>query len=360
MTSPSLSRRQFLSAAASTAAFAGFGGTALRAQTSIAIEQQVWTGAQELVPQQVAAAFNAAHPGVSVTVAPGSSQVALNKLVAARQAGANPPFNLGFFNLENTARGLAEDIWEPLTPDAVPHLDLIEDRFRQLNDVGAFPWIDLGGIIYNRDLVPEPPTSWKDLFDPKFHGRVAMFDGFWTGNGLIATAKVNGGSEDDVEPALAIYEEAARSGHIHSLFTSNAQIQQLLASGEVWIAPHFRGIVRPWIREGAPFGYAAPKEGQILFPEGFQLIKGAPEEHRKVAAALLNESLSRENIIAYAEAAEVVPVFKDGWLPEALKNEPALAAEALSRAIQPDYAKVAANSSAWADQWNRRVKANLA
>ncbi|RUZ71800.1 extracellular solute-binding protein, partial [Mesorhizobium sp. M7A.F.Ca.US.006.01.1.1] len=242
----------------------------------------------------------------------------------------------------------------------VTNLEQIDEDFRQPNDVGAFPWIDLGGIIYNSEKVPEPPKSWRDLFDPKYKGKVAVFDGFWSGNGLVATAYANGGSIDDVEPALKIYEEAAKSGHIHSLFTSNAQIQQLLASGEVWIAPHFRGIVLPWIKEGAPFGYAAPDEGQVLFPEGLQLLAGSTDDQLRVGRDLINASLKRENIIDYAVTASVVPVLKDkSGLPEELANDPALSDDRLAKALRLDYTKIATNHAGWLDQWNRRVKVNL-
>lgn len=357
-----ITRRHFLGAVTASTAALTFGGTfRSSAAEDVRIQQQVWTGAQEIVPQKVARAFEAANPGASITVAPGSSNAVLNTIVAARKAGTTPPINVGFFNLENTARGQAENAWVPLDPTIVSNLDQIHDDFRLPNDVGAFPWIDLGGIIYNADKVKEPPKSWKDLFDPKYHGRVAMFDGFWTGNGLLSTAYANGGSLDNIEPALKIYEEAAKAGHIHSLFNSNAQIQQLLASGEVWIAPHFRGIVLPWIKEGAPFGYSAPEEGQILFPEGFQLLAGSSDDQLRVGANLINDSLKRENIIEYAVTASVVPVLKDtSGLPEELSRDPAVSPEQLAKALKLDYAKIAANHTRWLDQWNRRVKANLA
>ncbi len=355
-----LDRRRFLGATGASLALLGLSAGRGTAAGTIRIDQQSWVPPQDIVPRKVAATFTAAHPNVEIVVSPGSSTVAINNIIAAHQAGVEPPYHVGFFNMENTERGLREGVWAPLDPGIVTNLDLIEDASRRPGDFGAFPWIDLGGIIYNKEKVPEPPRSWNDLFDPKYRGRVAMFDGFWTGNGLLATALVNGGSENDIEPALQIYEEAARSGHFHSVFTSNAQIQQLLASGEVWVAPHFRGIVLPWIKDGAPFGYAAPEEGQILFPEGLQLIAGGSEEQLLIGQQLINLNLSRENVIDYALTAAVVPVFKDRWLPDELAEEPALAPEVLDKAIRPDYARIAANHTAWLDQWNRRVKANLA
>ncbi|RUZ72302.1 extracellular solute-binding protein, partial [Mesorhizobium sp. M7A.F.Ca.US.006.01.1.1] len=110
-----LNRRHFLGAAGVSAAALTF-GTATRSSAAerVQIQQQVWTGAQEIVPQKVANAFQAANPGVSITVSPGSSNAVLNTIVAARKAGSTPPINVGFFNLENTARGRAEDAWVPL------------------------------------------------------------------------------------------------------------------------------------------------------------------------------------------------------------------------------------------------------
>lgn len=356
---PALSRRNLLQLGAGAATAWGLGSRLSTAATPITINQHVWTGAQEIVPQRIAKAYRVAHPDVQLTVTAGTSGTALNKIKATVQAGVEPAFNFGFFNMENTARGLLDNIWQPLDPALIPNLSNLQEKYRQPDNKGAFFCLDVGGIIYNKEKIKEPPKSWKDLFDPRYKGRIAMFDSFWTGNGFLATAFVNGGSEDNIEPAFSVYEEAAKDGHIHSLFTSNAQIQQLLVSGEVWLAPHFRGIALPWIEEGAPLGFAVPEEGLIAFPEGFQLVRGATPEAERIAQDVINQSLTREAIIDYSLTASVIPLLKDDELPPEITSDPAVQPDVLAKAFKPDYAKIAVNHQAWANDWNRRVKANL-
>ena len=51
--------------------------------------------------------------------------------------------------------------------------------------------ITTNGLLYNRKLVTEPPTGWNDIFEPRFKGKVMLFDYSWILNGFIAVAMAN-------------------------------------------------------------------------------------------------------------------------------------------------------------------------
>jgi putative spermidine/putrescine transport system substrate-binding protein len=351
-----LTRRDTLKVAAAAA----FGLTAGRAQAATRISQFIWTGAQEPVPRRLAEAYMKAHPEVSIELTAGTNAAMYPKIKASLDISADDPLvNFGFFNLDATAKGRAAKVFAPLDKELVPNVANILDAYRQPEDIGAFFCMDVCGLVYNTDKIKEPPNSWSDLFDPKYKGRVALFDYYWAGNGLVALAKLNGGGEDNIEPGMKVYSDAAKAGQFHSLYTSNAQLQQLLVSGEVWIAPYFRGVALPWAASGAPIGYAVPEEGQVTFPEGFQLVRGGSAEQARISQDIINLSLTPETVLDYCKTAAVLPLMKNVTLPPDLAKDPAIQPEAMKAAINLDYAKMAANHTAWSDQWNKRIKVNL-
>lgn len=356
----SISRRTMLAGTAGLGLAAMLPG-GLRAQQATTVTQFIWTGAQEPVPRRIASEFTAANAGVNIEIISGTNGATYPKLAASRDIDPNAPLiNLGFFNLDATERGKLVDMWLPIDEATVPNVAHILPAYRQAGDLGAFFCMDACGLVYNtKHFAQSAPDSWETLFDPALKGKVALFDGFWPGNGLVVLARLHGGSEDDIEPAMAIYEKAARDGQFHSLVTSNAQLQQLIVSGEVVLAPHFRGVALPWAKDGAPVGYAMPKEGQVAFPEGFQLVKGSSDAQIDVCRKLLNVSLSPENVLDYCLTAHVIPLMDNVQLPADVASDPTIQPEAISSAIQLDYAKIAANGPAWADMWNKRVKANM-
>lgn len=333
----------------------------VKAASTTSVTQFIWTGAQEPVPRRIAQQYTHNNPEVKINVIAGTNSETYPKLALSREIDPDSPLvNFGFFNLDASERGKRADLWLPIDETHVPAVAHILPEYRQQDGLGAIFCMDAGGLVYNTKAFGNtPPDSWEAIFDPAYKGKVALFDNFWAGNGLVAIAKLNGGSEDDIEPAIALYEKAARDGQFHSLVTSNAQLQQLLVSGEVVLAPHFRGVAIPWAKAGAPIGYIAPKEGQVAFPEGFQLVNGSSEAQLKVARELINESLSAKNVLDYCLTASVIPLTDNVILPPEIAADPAISSEAISNAIRLDYSKIAANSAKWGALWNKRVKANI-
>lgn len=355
-----ISRRKML-LGSSALALSSFLPRIAKAATPINFTQFIWTGAQEPVPRRIASEYIKNNGSVKINLVAGTNNEIYPKLALSREIDPDSPLiNIGFFNLDATERGKRANIWLPIDEANVPNISHILPQYRQKEGIGAIFCMDAGGLVYNNQAIGnEIPDSWSAIFDPAYKGKVALFDNFWAGNGLVAIAKLNGGSEDDIEPALALYEKAARNGQFHSLVTSNAQLQQLLVSGEVVLAPHFRGVALPWAKDGAPIGYSAPKEGQVAFPEGFQLVKGSSEAQLKVAYEIINRSLSAENVLDYCLTASVIPLTDNVKLPDEIAADPTISPNAIAQALQLDYAKIAANSPKWTAQWNKRIKANI-
>jgi putative spermidine/putrescine transport system substrate-binding protein len=322
-----------------------------------------WVGSgQDVQPPKFRAEYVAKHPKVTIDFAPGTNSETYPKIVQSLQVTPdNPLINFGYFNIDATTKGTKAGIWESLDPKVITNLNKVLPAYRRPQDKGVFFSTSAIGLMYNTKLVNPAPTSWKDLWDPRFKGKVAFWDApNWSFNGLVATAKLNGGSEDNIEPGMKTYEQAAKSGQIHSLYNSNDAGKQLLVSGSALITPFFFGIMEPWVvNEGAPLGYVVPKEGQIAFPLGFQIVKGSSKDQVRVASDMLQLMLAPDAVAEWCNLTYSLPAVDGAKVDPKLATLPAYDKNNVAKAMQLDWQKIADNNNTWLEQWNSRVKANL-
>ncbi len=99
--------------------------------------------------------------------------------------------------------------------------------------------ISATAITYNPKVVTTPPTSWNDLFDPKYKGRIAIGDITGTSGVqfLMAVNKMRGGTLDNMEPGFAAMKELADNSV--TLYTQADQLVSLFQRGDIVIAPWY-------------------------------------------------------------------------------------------------------------------------
>ena len=136
------------------------------------------------------------------------------------------------------------DVYEPTVWDQIP--DALKDP--------AGHWVaayyGVMSIATNTTLVPDAPTTWADLKDPKYKGMVTL-------NGdpreagaafaaVMAASLANGGSFDDIMPGIQYFADLKASGNLQTIDVNEAN----LLSGEVPIALdwtyNFPAVSRRW------------------------------------------------------------------------------------------------------------------
>lgn len=358
-----LSRRGFLglTAAAGTAfglsACGAPGGGAGSSSTSITMFH--WAGAQGTVPVKVGDAFAKAE-GVNVTYIEGTNADTFPKLASSIQINPDKPLlNLGFFNAQSFATGEKSDMWLSI-PESVTNVAKVLPDYQIANGHGAYMVMDAMGLIYNTEVFPQPPTSWMQLFDLAYKGKVTTWDAPAFGvNGLPVISKLNGGSETDFQPGVDVFAKAARAGQFNGFISSLDQLRQQLIAGEVVIAPGFQGVAEPWIQAGDPIGFAVPEEGVMAFPEGFQIVNGSTDAQVQASADLMNEIFDPANVSAYCEATGTIPLVDGATLGAAYADRPSFQLETVQSAIQLDWTALVASSEDATAAWNDEVKAKI-
>ncbi|GAA3604905.1 ABC transporter substrate-binding protein [Kineosporia mesophila] len=364
MNSNNLTRRGFFGASAlaglmGMAACGSPGGSSSGASGSTKLTMFHWAGAQATVPEKVGDAFAEAN-NVDVAYIEGTNADTFPKLVSSVQINKNSPLlNLGFFNGQSFAQGNASDLWEPV-PASVTNIDAVNSKYQIADRRGAFMVMDAMGLIYSKKAFKTPPTSWMDLFDSAYRGKVTTWDApAFSVNALPVIAKLNGGSESDLRPGIDIFSKAAKAGQFHGFIASIDALRQQLNSGEVVIAPGFQGVAQPWIDAGDDIGFVAPKEGLMAFPEGFQLVAGSSEAQLEESAKLLNELFAPENVAEYCNLNGLIPLVEGAELKAELADKETFQLAAVESAIQIDWATLVENIEDATTAWNKDVKANI-
>ena len=219
----------------------------------------------------------------------------------------------------------AEKLLEPLNMNEIPNskgLDpqLLKQSFDPNNAFSLpYAWTTTG-IAYNKELIKEKISSWKDLFESKeAQGKLSMLDDVREVMG--AALKKNGNSlnsEKDAEIKKAASDLAKIKNKIKMF---NSDVIDALKNKEVAIAQAYSSDALKAAEEtkGA-IVYVIPKEGATFAIDNVVIPKGA--SNLKNAHALINFLLSEEANVDFVTKNWGGPVLlaTKSKLPESVQN----------------------------------------
>ncbi len=197
----------------------------------------------------------------------------------------------------------AAGILEPLDLSRIPNWSLLFPELRDLikmnsdGTVSALPfqWGDVP-LMYNAEVLEEPPTSWHDLMKPEFVGKTSMvYDvmGIMVHTPMFVTGTKNPTYLSKAELDATIdWLIAFKKEHALTICSGYGDLAALFATGEITIAPAWTPTAA-WAGPDAPkLDWIAPKEGMLVFSDVFSMIKDAP--NMDLNYKILNHSLSPE------------------------------------------------------------------
>jgi putative spermidine/putrescine transport system substrate-binding protein len=207
-------------------------------------------------------------------------------------------------------------------------------------------------IIYNKDTVTTPPTSWNDLFDPKYEGRVTIGDisGTTGWQFLAALNKMEGGTLDDITPGIEKIKPLAKSAVL--LYAQADQVVALFERGEIDIAVWYPDRAGVAAANGLPLAAAYPKEGAVGIRPTISIAKGTKQE--ELAHKFIDTILDADNQKCFSEKQFIGPVNKTVQLAEEFKAIIPVG-EALETMLFLDPAEMAEKLPEWTRRWQREV-----
>lgn len=293
---------------------------------------------------------------VKVVVVPGTSTDILAKVQATKD---KPQMHVMFLDDGVMYRAISMGLCEKLKPS--PVLNDLHPAARLKNDMAAGLSIGMTGLAYNPKVFAEkgwaPPTSWMDLADPKYKGKVvfqSLPSSTFGLHGFLMVNRIKGGSDKDVEPGFKAWPTSI-GPNVLEYIPSSAKLSEMVQTGEAVIFPLTPTMVATFKSKGLPIEYVQPKEGSVVLMTAECVIakNSEPELAQKLAEYLLTPEVQAK-ALQYGN-----------YNPSNLKTRPATPEAAkefqtlnnyLKTAVTVDWDTINEKRPEWNQRWNRTVE----
>ncbi|MBI1778012.1 MAG: extracellular solute-binding protein [Proteobacteria bacterium] len=231
-------------------------------------------------------------------------------------------------------------------------LPLAKDLLPALRSDYSLPHIYSGKVIlYNPKLISEAPTSFADLWNPKYKGKVGIIDIQYQYT-MMAAALASGGSMTNFEPGKAGLLEAKKLGV--KIYPTNEAMAQALKTEEVGMCIMWKARAVQWQNSGVSVLVVTPKEGVIAFVSEFLIPKNAP--NKDGAYAFLNATLEAKAQEGFAADMGYNPTVTSAKVPPELNKRIGFSEEEAKRLVNPDYGFIAKNEADLKEWWDKSFK----
>lgn len=210
--------------------------------------------------------FEKRNPGINLNIYRSGTQVVISKLQAEFQAGGTLADIIWMADIDYFEDLTKKDLLVPYIP---PDVDKVPAKFKY--EGGRYHEVRLifNTVGYNTLRVKTRPTSWNDLANPQWKGKVGIASPFYSG----AAFSTLGTQINMPGFGWEFYRKLKQNGVI--VEQSNGTVAKKLATGEFLMVSVVDFMVREAKADGSPVDHIWPKEGAILIPTPVGILKGA-------------------------------------------------------------------------------------
>lgn len=299
----------------------------------------------------VIAPFKAQYPNITVSYQQSRNSAETFALLT-RQKG-NPVIDVALIDVAVAIRGNKEGLFAPLDPKVVPALADQPAWARMDGDRSVAFSQDNLTILYNTKSVKVPPTSWADLNDPKYKGRIAARLADTRGVILIPILNHMAGADykKTINPAIAAMTKFAPNV---LTWDPAPDCYAVVQSGEVDLSICWNGRAQ-YLHDtqGGVIGIAAPKEGSIGQTNTINLVAGS--KNAQAAQLFINYALGAEAQTTFAQKSYYGPVNSKVKLDPEVARRIYGSPEAQAAQMSLDWPWIAGVYSEWIQRINREV-----
>jgi putative spermidine/putrescine transport system substrate-binding protein len=246
-------------------------------------------------------------------------------------------------------RGGKDGLFEELNMDNIPNAKDLYDLPKTLLPYGVGYLAYTYGIGYV-NKVDSAPTSWWDLWDPMYEGRVSVGKTSTT-YFVQAINHALTGKMSPVDMDAVVEKLNDLTPNILKMFESDADVRNMVTNDEIDMWAFFNGRVAVMQDDGFEVSYLAPEEGPLGAFDYWCITKNS--KRKEMAEEFINFALEPEpqkNIglyLHYGPTNKTV-TYDD---PDIGKTMP-YGAEAMDNLLLEDYEYVAENQDMWIERWN--------
>ncbi len=300
--------------------------------------------------QPVEERFEELNPDIDLRWLDMGSQEVLDRI---RSEKANPQADVWYGGPHTIfEQGVEAELLQPYRP---AWADGLPDHAVHADDLYFAIYRATPVLVYNTDLVEreEAPSTWDDLLDPKWRGKVILREPPASGTmrtlfGMVLSQSVRdtGDTEVGFEWLRAIDRQTKE-------YVPNPTLLfEKLARGE--------GLVSMWeitdilalADKGSPLGYKLSTTGTPFILDAVGIVHGAP--HPEAAKRFLDWVGGEEALMLVLDKGYRLPARSD--LP--LEDLPDWAREALTTAepAEMDWRLITENGNEWMARWDREIR----
>jgi putative spermidine/putrescine transport system substrate-binding protein len=293
---------------------------------------------------------------VKIVYVPGISSETLAKIQAQKDA---PQIDIAMMDEPPKLVGKQQGLFAKLDESKVPNLKEMYESAPDPDGIGVNFAVGATGVFYNANAFKEkgwdPPTSWLDLWDPKFKQKL-VFHSITNGFGLnffLSMVRVLGGNEKgDVEAAFQKIKDLVPSAITIDKFTDTPKlIQQEEALIGTWGIDRVANLKAT---TGFPVEFVFPREGTVGLRSTVNVVNGAP--HADMAHAWTNMILAQQTQVELAREVGNGPLNKNVTLPPEVAEQVIYGPERVEKLIWPDWTVVNDQRAAWTERWNKEIE----
>lgn len=286
--------------------------------------------------------------GVKVDIVTGESA---DWLARIRANPKNPPIHVVALAEADSLRAGQDGLLETITADKVPHFKDIPDQFHKpWNDTSVVQNFGALGIMYNKDVIKDPPKSWKEFIDNtaagKYGKRVSMPSGTytWGPEFLWLLSQQYGGNIDE-----AFAKVKAASANVVKFWATPVEALNLYGTKEVDIMAYWDGRAVSFIDKGNPrTAFYIPKPNTIAGSVLVSKVKNAPD----VAWDYIDCALSPE-----AQAGHSTTILYSVSNPKVVVADDVKAKlTPASEVVIPPYTEIFPDFPKWIERWNKEMR----
>ncbi|MCM3569251.1 ABC transporter substrate-binding protein [Neobacillus mesonae] len=292
--------------------------------------------------------------GVKVKYITGSSVDTVSKLQAQKD---NPEIDVAFIDDGPQAQAKSFGLLAPLDEKIVTNLANVYDIAKDKDQVGVGFGIVSTGLAYSKEAFEknnwEPPTSWNDLADSKFKGKLVLpsISNTYGVHLLIMAAKTNGGDEKNIEPGFEKLKEMSKNA---VTFDKTADVSNYFMQGQTVASAWGSSRVFTLKDTGFPIEFVIPKEGAPALMLTANVVKNAP--HEELAQKFVNYILSEEVQKEFALSVFDGPVNKNVKLSGDITEKIPYGDEQISKLIKVDWEYVNQKRAEWTERANKEIE----
>ena len=251
---------------------------------------------------------------------------------------------------------------------ALGFCDNIKDAsvFKDIYDIakmGTEKAVGLGfvvtGLAYDTEVFKkngwDAPTSWADLSDPKYKGKVVVppISNTYGLHALIMTARLHGGSVNNIEPGFKQFIDKV-APNVLAFEPSSGKLSELFQNKEVALASWGSGRLKSLVDTGFSGGFAYPKEGGVAL-----MVATCPVVNSDVpelSQSLIQYLLSAEIQKQIAEVKGWGPTNTKTVLSKELGDSIPYGPDKINALNAVDWNVINPVRDAWTKKWSRQVE----